>query len=298
MANPPDKPIGQRFSRVYVERGEPVADSDRVRIRMRALTARIDGLVHATIVEEKLGLKFVSWRVFFETASTQDVLDLVTVAYQYLRGLQYVGETRARQWLLGVAEILKDENIHYAVDQRAGVHFSFDQEFARTSASAIGALGAPRYANSRDAFERSLKALAEAPPDGKSAIRLTFTAIEGLFCLMFPDVQRLASGIAARLRQPIVAMYHGDRRAQDAAGELVASFADWINSAHQYRHEEGKLEAIAQPPLSLAIHLISTGAAHPRALRPRSSATGRRTFSSLRQCDQRQPRAHRLSVPA
>jgi len=40
---------------------------------------------------------------------------------------------------------------------------------------------------------------------------------------------------------------------------------DWIEAAHFYRHEPG-MEEPAQPPLELAIELVSVGAAFIRRL--------------------------------
>jgi hypothetical protein len=133
-------------------------------------------------------------------------------------------------------------------------------------AAAISALQPQRYANSLDAFEKGLATLRDASPDGKGGIRGTFTAIEGLLALMFPEVQRLASGEVPRLRPSIERAYPGDRRAQEAGKEMLRSLADWIDAAHHYRHEEGKPDTIAQPPLTLALYLVSTGAAHLRWL--------------------------------
>jgi hypothetical protein len=45
----------------------------------------------------------------------------------------------------------------------------------------------------------------------------------------------------------------------------VDAFRDWVDAAHFYRHEAGR-EAVAQPPLSLAILLISAGASFLRWL--------------------------------
>jgi len=266
MATPPrEPPIGQRFSHVYLDRGEPVGDSDRMRIRMRSLVTLV-GLTDTTLVADRLGVEFYSWRTFFKDAEMRDILDFVTVAYHHLARLQYVGDLKSRQWLEGAAQIFAEENIHYRVDQRGGVRFYFDDEFARAGSAAIAILSNPRYANSLDAFNKSLASLREAPPDGKGAIRATFTAIEGLFCLMFPDVQRLSSGAAQRLKPLIERSCIGDRRAQDAADKLLQSLRGWIDAAHEYRHEEGKPDVVAQPPLTLVVYLVSSGAAHLRWL--------------------------------
>jgi hypothetical protein len=57
---------------------------------------------------------------------------------------------------------------------------------------------------------------------------------------------------------------HGNRSAIEAGEKMLASFRGWIDAAHEYRHEEGKPDAVAQPPLTLAVYLVSTGAAHLR----------------------------------
>ena len=163
-------------------------------------------------------------------------------------------------------------SIHYRVDLKGGVHFRFDEEFARVTAAAISIFQKPRYANSLDAFNKALAALARGP-DGKGAIRSTFTAIEGLFALMFPEVRRLAAGEVSRPRALIEKVYSGDRPAQETAKEMLQSLGDWIDAAHNYRHEEGRPDTVAQPPLTLAVYLVSAGAAHLRWLAELDAAT-------------------------
>jgi hypothetical protein len=125
----------------------------------------------------------------------------VTVSRRYLReGTQ--SSYSADIWLNGVQRIFSEENVHYRVDRLGGVHFKFDEEFERVTAAAISILQPRRYANFLDGFNQALRALAEGPPDGKGAIRATFTAIEGLFALMIPEVNRLAAGQTSRYGQP------------------------------------------------------------------------------------------------
>jgi hypothetical protein len=182
----------------------------------------------------------------------------------------------AAKWRDGIQRIFSEENIHYRVDGRGGVvHFQFDQEFTHTTRAAISILERARYANSLDAFNKALAALAEAPPDGRAAIRGTFTAIEGLFILMVSEVKRLASGETSRLRARIEQAYNGDRRAQDTSAKMLKSLSDWIDAAHGYRHEEGKPDTVAQPPLTLAVYLVSTAAAHLRWLAELDATTSK-----------------------
>lgn len=81
---------------------------------------------------------------------------------------------------------------------------------------------------------------------------------------MFPEVRRLTAGEISRLRLPVEQAYSGDRRAQEASKKMLQSLGDWIDAAHHYRHEEGKPDTVAQPPLTLAIYLVSAGASHLR----------------------------------
>ncbi len=46
---------------------------------------------------------------------------------------------------------------------------------------------------------------------------------------------------------------------------MLTSFKDWVDAAHFYRHEEGA-EEVAQPPLQLAIYIVSSGTTHLRWL--------------------------------
>ena len=273
MTTIPPVPEGQRFDHVYIDRGEPVSDSNRMRVRLRSLVASDSSLYQSTILEHELGLDFPNWHAFFEKAKVRDVLAFVTIAYRTLARESYVGETKAGRWLGDVQRILSEENLHYRVDRKGGVHFSFDREFEHVTAAAISILRRQRYANSLDAFNKCMLALSEAPPDGKGAIRAAFAALEGLFGLMFPGVHRLAAGEVSQLRPLVERTYSGDRRAQEASIEMLDSLRDWIDAAHQYRHEEGKPDTVAQPPLTLAVYLVSAGASHLRWIAELDAAT-------------------------
>jgi hypothetical protein len=267
-------PPGKRFTHVYTDRGEPIGDSARMRVRLRSLVFSIRPLHEAGhIVTSELGIEFHNWYDFFDNAPLRDILDFITVGYNHLI------DSRAAfypdQWLRDVQRVFSEENIHYRLDHQGGVHFNFDPEFTRATVAALSALQPQRYANSLDAYNKSLAALAEAPPDGKGAIRATFTAIEGLFRLMFPEVQRLAAREASRFGPLIERAYQGDRVAQETCEKLFHSLRGWIDAAHCYRHEEGKPDTVAQPPLTLPVCLISTGAAHLRWLAELDAATSK-----------------------
>jgi hypothetical protein len=261
--------IGKRFSHVYLERGDAVGDSPRMRMRLQATIIDLPRGVRdnlSSAIERELGVQFHSWRVFFDNAAMRDVLDFVTVVVPILRSAErsFMASGFANTWLAEIKRIFLEENLHYTFDERGGAHFSYDKEFTQNNAATIKALQPARYSNFLDAFSQSLAALAKAPPDGKAAIRATFAALEGLLCLMFPDIRRLSSGVAGRLDPLIIDAYPGNRRAQEAAGDLISALRGWIDAAHHYRHEEGTKDEVAQPPLTLAVYLVSSGAAHLR----------------------------------
>ncbi len=208
------------------------------------------------------------WRTFFRDCALQDVLDIVTVGYRYLDAKP---RTRIRQmdapkrWCAEVQRIFKEENVHYRVDERGGVHFRFDVEFEQNRATTIASLQGARYRAALTAFEGGMAALTKAPPDGKAAIRGTFAAAEGLFRLMFEKSPRLTASEAQKLEPLLQRVHAQDNVAMGAASKLLNAFKDWIDAAHFYRHEPGQQDPV-QPPLMLAVQMVSVGASFIRWL--------------------------------
>jgi hypothetical protein len=265
-------PLGQRFSHVYLDRGEPTQDSARLRRRMAALVYSFRDLEELrSAVPRQLGVDVPrggGWNQFFQECQLRDLLDLVTVAFQELVRTRSIGfeETNAQhRWVQEVRKIFAEENVHYTIDNHGGVHFQFDEEFARNRAAAIGALQNSRYANALHAFEGAMAALAKAPPDGKGAIRGVFSAAESIFKLILPNVPRLGAAELDGLAPLLQKVYADDDTAKSASAKMLSAIKDWVNGAHFYRHEPGT-EEVAQPPLRLAVYIVSTGASHLRWL--------------------------------
>ena len=274
MATPP-RPLGQRFTHVYIERGPPLEDSPRVRRRIAALIDSIRDLEElATSVPRELGVEMIwsgygpNWPDFLARLGIRDFLDLITLAFRELQRKKRTGlrEIRApEQWIAEVRRVFTEQNFAYTVDDAGGVHYALDEEFARGRAATIAALQAPRYSNALDGFTRGMAALAGAPPDGKGAIRSVFAALEGLFRLMVPEAPRLAADQLQALCAHLNCIFADDATALRSSTKMLNSLKDWTDAAHFYRHEEGA-EEVAQPPLTLAVYLVSTGAAHLRWL--------------------------------
>ena len=212
--------------------------------------------------------KNTSWTTILETWDLEDVLNVVTILVQHAhrRATSEAGKITARRLAVQVFNrIFEQEHTPYRVDALGGVHFVHDEEFVRNAQATIAGLNQPRYVNSLDRFESAMKAITGAVPDGKTGIRNAFEAAEGLFRLMYRKAPRLTADFAAELAPTLQQRYAGDPAALGASSKLLASFKDWIEACQFYRHEPGKPE-IHQPPIELALHLISVGAAFIRLL--------------------------------
>jgi hypothetical protein len=83
---------------------------------------------------------------------------------------------------------------------------------------------------------------------------------------MFSDEPRLTADAARRQIQPLVQkLYAGNVPALGAASKLLKSLGEWIEAAHFYRHEAGT-EGPTEPPLALAVNMVSLGASYLRWL--------------------------------
>ena len=98
------------------------------------------------------------------------------------------------------------------------------------------------------------------------AIRHTFEAAEILFRLICPKAPRLGGAeINTHLKPLVETLYSGDQTACRASMKLLASFSDWVDGAHFYRHGQGTEEP-TQAPLEIAVLAISMGASFIRWL--------------------------------
>lgn len=273
MADQP--PQGQRFSHVYIQRGEPTQDSQRMRRRLASLVYDFKDMDYefSSYLTREQGVavpyNVVSdWPTFYQKCELRDVLDSITTGYRFLQNKTRTGikEMNApTRWVTEAARILREENVHYKVDAHGGVHFTFDAEFDRNVGASIASLQGARYRNALASFSDCMVALGETPPDGKRAIRGVFAAAEGLFRLMFPNSPRLTSGEVQKLEPLLQQAYAQDKTARGAASKVLNAFKGWIDAAHFYRHEPGQEEP-AQPPLTLAVQMVSLGASFVRWL--------------------------------
>ncbi|UCI06009.1 hypothetical protein [Mesorhizobium sp. B1-1-8] len=262
-----DEPKGKRFSHVYMRHSDLLPDSERLRNRLATLYSDYDVERLGEAIEREIGIQIGSykyglyWPNIMRSMAIQDVLDSVTLRFNT------IAHSPSRdKFLSDVRRVFAEEQIRYRIDDLGGVHFAVDSEFERMRVSTIAVLGASRFRSVREQFESAFLALDKVPPDGKAGIRAAFFATEGLFRLMFPTAHQLSvAEVQKHLKPSVDKIYEGQKPAIYLAHKQLASFMDWIDGAHFYRHEPGTEEP-AQPPLELAVYSISQAGGHIRWL--------------------------------
>ena len=228
-------------------------------------------------LEQELGIRVnveygFQWPSFCEKCSMRDLLDTITLTYKF--AMKNGMSAGAPLWRQETRRIFKEERLAYAIDDDCVVHPAIDQEFQRNRVSTVAGLQAARYANSLSSFERVSDELASNPPNVKDGWRAVFTSVEGLFRLMFRSASQLnASAIDAYLPAVIQKLYGPNPVALRAATKQLASFKDWVDASHNYRHEPGSEDPV-QPPIDLAILAISNGTSFLRWLISLDQANG------------------------
>ncbi|MBP2446148.1 hypothetical protein [Rhizobium leguminosarum] len=273
-----DQPEGQRFSQVYLKRADLLPDSPRMRNRIAMVITETGGSSDdiqnfGKQIEREQGILVGQTRFAHQRPSIikqmeiRDVLDCITTIFNAIS--HYDDKVRAKKqklFLESCRRVFAEEQVRYRIDDRGGVHFTVDQEFEAVRASIISGLGLSRYNGVRSLYDQAFADLDKSPPDGKAALRSAFFATEGLFRLMFPSAHQLSSGEIQKHLEPLInGVYANQKPAINLAQKLVASLKDWIDGAHFYRHEPGDEEP-AQPPLELAIYMVSEAGGHLRWL--------------------------------
>jgi hypothetical protein len=263
---------GKRFSLLYLERGAPLRDSQRFRNRLSAYFVEqlndhrwdIENLI-----KQETGAK-VSWRdgpdigSFFEKAEVRDVLDTITVVYQFLAKDTF--STKALYWKAFVARVLNEESLGYQLDSKCGVHYFIDQEFERNRFSTLQALDDPKYSGVRDAYEAAYRHMDSNPADTKAAVRSMFESLEILVRLMVPTARNLNKRLVENtLKQECLKQYSTEPTALNVVSELFDGFADWVNGLHNYRHGQPSEQPVA-PSEEVAVYVLSSGTAFLRWL--------------------------------
>ncbi|NLS03608.1 hypothetical protein HGP14_09580 [Rhizobium sp. P32RR-XVIII] len=271
-----EAPKGHRFSQLYLRNSELLPDSERARRRIGFLIGEnFFAEDFGQVLARELGIPIPgnssyasAWPSIVKDLDLRDFLDLITVRYKKLNNQFQQERSRVFQarFLKAAREIFAEEDLRYRIDDLGGVHLTVDEAFEAVRISVITALIGVRYNGVRSVYEQGFSYLDKSPPDGKGALRSSFFATESLFRLMFPTSHQLSGGEVQKHLEPLVNRIYADQKpAIYLAQKQVASFKDWIDGAHFYRHEPGAEEP-SQPPLELAIYMITQAGGHIRWL--------------------------------
>lgn len=260
------------YSELYLRPSALQDDSPRMRTQLAAaFDAHIDSNAEedhevATLMRRATGADLPSgaygvyWGRFFERGELRDILDLITCVHRVLRG------ARREKWIADVQFVFDRQNMKYTVGEDGAVRLRVDEAFEAGRQSVVAALDFPRYGAAKAAFEAGYRLLSATAPDGKHAIRDVFEAVEIVFKLMFPQASRIgAPELGAHLKPLIEARYAADAPARQSALRLLEQLREWVAAAQFYRHGQGQEEP-NQPPIELAVLLMSSGASHLRWL--------------------------------
>lgn len=264
------------FSERYLRPTVMQDDSPRMRVQLLALFDQKLGSHDQWKTWEQLRLRVgvevpvnsagVIWAEFFKQGDLRDVLDCLTIAAGILRVRVLPSTLTSPEWRDHVQAIFDAQRVNYLISDDNSILLRVDEAFENDKVSALALLDAQRYRSVRSEFTEAYKALSSRQADGKRSIRGMFEACEVVFKLMFPTAQRLAAPqLGQHLTPFITAHYVADRPAQQAADKLPQSFTDWVAAAQFYRHGQGQEEP-NQPPLEIAVLILSAGAAHLRWL--------------------------------
>ncbi|MES2343023.1 MAG: hypothetical protein V4597_15225 [Pseudomonadota bacterium] len=258
-----DKPIGQRFSHVYVENSAPTKDSTKARHRIQQILKRLpyeDQEELSEFLRSELGV-FVDEFSNIEKLPIVDFLDAITLIYQFLANTNT--QLRPADFQRFCERVFKEENIGYSLDEQGGVHFLVDSEFSRNIQTTVAGLGSSRFI----AASRDLQKIQPAldANDLRLAVRVTFDGAENIFKVMLGGkVTRLGTDEIKNALKPAIATLY-DPPASHSTLKLLDAFAGWVAAAHFYRHAEGAPDP-PPPPAEIAILLVSQGAAWVRWL--------------------------------
>jgi hypothetical protein len=144
------------YSQLYIKRGRPVSDSKRARCRLYAL---FDDMLSSQerhgvekLIRRELGVKLDGISVtgefgfseyvpdfedFFSECELHDLLDAITLIYQYMKEDQSFSESSYQDWTTEVGRILAEENTAYRAGSDGIVRPFVDEEFEVNRASAL-----------------------------------------------------------------------------------------------------------------------------------------------------------------
>lgn len=264
---------GQRFSLIYLERKEPVRDSQRFRNRLSAYYWEYlhDDYVGAIVknIQKETGTVIpingdkYSISDFFKKNEFRDVLDSITLIYRVVIDCGW--KQGAEHWKQFVERAMKEENLGYRLDANCGVHYLVDEEFERNRFSTLSVLDDPKYNGVRAAYEDAYRYMDNHPIDTKAAVRSIFESIEILVKQMVETKNLNKWVVENTLKEKCIKIYDSDTTATKVVTEMFSGFAHWVDGLHNYRHGQAEEDPVS-PGEVIAIYALSSGSAFLRWL--------------------------------
>lgn len=269
------RPLGQRFSQIYLDLGQSSTDS--VRLRNRAgeyfyATFFAHGLPVRKAVLSEIGASMPitgvpahDVREFLKQSGLHDFLDGLTVVARTLPEYGQSGRDFPRStWIGFINRALKETNVSFELDAKGGVHPRIDASFVANRQSALRGLEATRYQAAREHFDEAYSALDGPEARTGHAIREMHLALETVFKQHFQSASRLDVGEITKLLKPrVVARLKGPEL--EAAKLMLTSAGSFISAGHQFRHANGEPEP-APPSMDVTVWMLSQGTAFLRWL--------------------------------
>jgi hypothetical protein len=257
-----DAKEGELFRRNYLRSPIKLADSERARRRLYQLfkDTTASPTAFASHVEREIGLRYprnlrdFDHEGYWTKCQIGDFLSSLTLWLRLILPDQ--------KPMMIARKIFEQEDLHYQIDDKGGVHYLVDEPFAHTVESTLSGLGHTRFTAARHALEAGLKHLGPTHQSGKGLIRGVFEAAETTFLVVAgPDAGKImnAQAIQKHLKPILLARYQAAPDAEDKVSRMLTGFEVWVKEAHPYRHGTGSGEEVHEAPLDLAILSANTG---------------------------------------
>ena len=259
-----------RFSQIYLFGGQPKEDSERFRVRLAALyedcarSSAVQYEIHK-VIQLDCGIEISAYGVSREIGrgKMRDILDIISIIYRVLQ----IKHSRqlAELWKEKIPRLLAEENLAYRIDENCVVQRLVDEEFYRSTVSAIQALDSPWYTNAADALEQGLSYLTSCDQNTKGAVISVFEAGEIIAKYLVPTAQNLNAKLCeTKLLELCRSPNAGEAEKKVEAG-IFKAMAEWVNAVHNYRHGQAESGPVA-PSMELAVQLVSMGCSFIRRL--------------------------------
>lgn len=272
----------RRFSHIYAAPETLSDDSPRMRGRIAALMhSTLGDITHCRNCAEYLRLEFQlkfkygpdhvhSWEQVISPTDKYTFLNSITAVFEYFFIEKYAFFRRNFQnqisdnYVKEVNRIFAEEYVAYWIDNEGVVHPKPDEAFRNSYEDTIKGLNGAGFTAARERIADSDGYILQDPPNWSKAIYSVFLAGENIFKVVTGDSQLNRKKLEQRLK-PLIEKKYDDPHTRRSALNLYDGFKEWVDCAHNYRHDPGKQEPM-QPPEDLALAIINSGYGYVRWL--------------------------------